>query len=38
MTLPEKQLADQCLQLVQKHDPEFVEKWRARETTDNSEA
>ena len=37
MTLPEKQLADQCLQLVQKHDPEFVEKWRARETTDNSE-
>ena len=38
MTLPEKQLADQCLQLVRKHDPDFAENWRASKTTDNSEA
>ena len=25
-----------CLELLQKHDPEFVEQWRARETTENS--
>ena len=25
-----------CLELLQKHDPEFVEQWRARETTNNS--
>ena len=29
---------DWCLELLQKHDPAFVEEWRARETTDNSEA
>ena len=38
MTLPETQLADQCLQLVQKYDPEFVENWQARETTNDSSA
>ena len=27
---------EKCLELLQKHDPEFVEQWRARETTDNS--
>ena len=27
---------DRCLELLQKHDPEFVNEWRARETTDNS--
>ena len=25
-----------CLELLQKHDPEFVTEWRARETTNNS--
>ena len=25
-----------CLELLQKHAPEFVEEWRTRETTDNS--
>ena len=29
---------DKCLELLQKHDPEFVNEWQARETTDNSEA
>ena len=38
MDLPEKQLADRCLELLQKHDPEFVKERRARETTDNSAA
>ena len=38
MTLPETQLADQCLQLVQKYDPEFVNEWRAKTTTDSSNA
>ena len=38
MTLPETQLADQCLQLVQKYDPEFVENWRARETANDCSA
>ena len=27
-----------CLELLQKHDPEFVQEWRVRETTDNSNA
>ncbi len=27
-----------CLELLQKHDPEFVKEQRARETTDNSDA
>ena len=38
MTLPEKEVASRCLELVQKHDPEYVEKRRANKTTDNSEA
>ena len=29
---------DKCLELLQKHDPEFVNEWQARETTDNSNA
>ena len=29
---------NKCLELLQKHDPEFVNEWRARETTDNSNA
>ena len=29
---------DWCLELLQKHDPAFVEEWRAKETTNNSEA
>ena len=27
---------EKCLELLQKHDPEFVEEWRSRETTENS--
>ena len=27
---------ERCLELLQKHDPEFVEQWRASETTENS--
>ena len=27
-----------CLELLQKHDPEFVEKWRAEHTTDNAQS
>ena len=29
---------NRCLELLQKHDPEFVNEWRARKTTDNSNA
>ena len=29
---------DRCLELLQKHDPEFVKEWRTRETTTNSDA
>ena len=29
---------DWCLELLQKHDPQYVAEWRARETSDNSEA
>ena len=29
---------NKCLELLQKHDPEFVKEQRAKETTDNSEA
>ena len=29
---------NRCLELLQRHDPEFVNEWRARETTDNSNA
>ena len=29
---------NKCLELLQKYDPDFVEEWRARETSDNSEA
>ena len=28
---------NRCLELLQKHDPEFVAEWRARKTTDNSD-
>ena len=33
-----EEVGDRCLELLQKHDPEFVEGWRAREATDNSNA
>ena len=29
---------DEYLELLEKHDPEFVEKWRAEHTTDNAES
>ena len=29
-------LEEKCLELLQKHDPEYVKKWRARETTENN--
>ena len=29
---------NKCLELLQKHDPEFVEEWRAKKTTNNSNA
>ncbi len=29
---------DKCLELLYKHDPAFVEKWRARHTTDDAES
>ena len=33
----QKHVEDRCLELLQKHDPEFVKEWRTRETTtDNS--
>ena len=31
------EVENKCLELLQKYDPEFVEKWRARETSDNNE-
>ena len=31
-----EEVEDRCLELLQKHDPEFVEEWRARKTTNNS--
>ena len=34
----QKRVENRCLELLQKHDPEFVEKWRARETSHNSDA
>ena len=38
MDLPTKHLKDKCLELLQEHDPALVDEWRARETSDNSEA
>ena len=29
---------DKCLELLEKYDPEFVEKWRAQHTTDDAES
>lgn len=29
---------EKCLELLEKHDPKFVEEWRARKTADESEA
>ena len=31
-------IENKCLELLQKHDPEFVNEWRARRTTDNRNA
>ena len=31
-------IQNRCLDLLEKYDPDFVEEWRARETSDNSEA
>ena len=36
--LERRSIEDKCLELLQKHDPEFVKEWRARKTTDNREA
>ena len=33
----EGSVENRCLGLLQKHDPEFVEGWRAKRTTDNNE-
>ena len=33
-----EEVEDRCLELLQKHDPEFVQEWRTRGTTDNSNA
>ena len=33
-----EEVEDRCLELLQRHDPEFVQEWRARETKDNSNA
>lgn len=30
------EVKEKCLELLQKHDPEFVAKWRAREITENN--
>ena len=30
-------IKNRCLELLEKYDPDFVEEWRARETSDNSE-
>ena len=32
------EVESKCLELLEKHDPEFVEKWRAEHTTDNEES
>ena len=31
-------IENKCLELLQKHDSEFVEEWRTNRTTNNSEA
>ena len=31
-------VVDRCLDLLQKHDPEFVAKWRSENTTDDAES
>ena len=33
-----EEVENRCLELLQKHDPEFVAEWRARKTTGNSNA
>ena len=33
-----EEVEDRCLELLQKHDPEFVQEWRTREMTTNSDA
>lgn len=38
MALPEKEVVDKCLELLEKHDSAFVEDWRARRASDNREA
>ena len=32
------EVVDKCLELLEKHDPEFVEKWRSQHTTDDAES
>ena len=34
----QRSVENKCLELLQKHDPKFVSEWRARKTTDNSNA
>lgn len=36
-SLPSEEI-DKCLELLQKHDPEFVKKWRAENTTDDTDS
>lgn len=36
-SLPSEEI-DKCLELLQKHDPEFVKKWRAENTTDDADS
>ncbi len=38
MELLQKSIENWCLELLQKHDSEFVEKWRSERPTDNSNA
>ena len=32
------EVKEQCLTVLEKYDPEFVEKWRAENTTDDTES
>ena len=32
----QESIEDKCLELLQKHDPEFVEEWQAQKATDNA--
>ena len=38
LTSGRSDVADKCLELLEKHDPEFVEKWRSQHRTDNAQS